>query len=178
MVFETERLRFRHLIPSDFDDLLRLYEDPEVRRFYPDGVQNPEQTREELEWFLNGHPNDSRLGLWAAIHKDTGEFMGRAGLLPWTIDGVMEIEIAYLIDKQFWRQGYGSETAIGLVRYAFETLGLRRVIALTDHDHTGSIRTAMKAGLTFEKEIEMDGLLSDVYSLTRVDTQGAGIDFS
>ncbi|MBC8063621.1 MAG: GNAT family N-acetyltransferase [Chlorobia bacterium] len=166
-IFETPRLMFRHLELADFDDLYRLYGDIEIRRYFPDGVRSAEQTREELEYFRKGHPRDPRLGLWAAIEKASGKFVGRCGLLPWEIDGVLEIEIAYMIDKSRWREGFGSESANGLVEYAFSQLGLSKVIALIDPEHDASIRTAKRAGLSFEKEIWMDCLASVVYSRTR-----------
>ncbi len=118
-IFETPRLSFRHLTLQDFDDLYRLFDDVEIRRYFPDGVRTAEETLEELEWFLEGHPDDRRLGLWATIEKSSNKFIGRCGLLPWTIDGKLEIEIAYLIDKSRWREGFGSVAAKGLVGYAF-----------------------------------------------------------
>ena len=41
-------------------------------------------------------------------------------------------EPAYLIAKPWQRQGLGAEAARALVRYGFETLGLKRLIALID----------------------------------------------
>ncbi len=166
-IFETPRLWFRHLTLEDCDDLYRLYSDHDIRRYFPDGVRTAEETNEELEWFLEGHPDDLRLGLWATIEKSSNRFIGRCVLLPWTIDGVLEIEIAYMIDKSRWREGFGSEAAKGLVGYAFSELRLPKVIALIDPEHEASIRTAMSAGLSFEMEIEMEGVLSAVYSLSR-----------
>ena len=84
-ILETERLTMRRLVMSDLDALYRLYRDPEIRRYFPDGTLNYAETREELEWFLNGHPRHPELGLWATIYKPTGAFIGRCGLLPWTI---------------------------------------------------------------------------------------------
>lgn len=166
-VLETERMIFRRLVPDDLDALATLYSDPEIRRFFPEGTLTRAETEEELDWFHNGHPDHPELGLWAAILKQSGTFIGRCGLLPWTIDGVDEVEIAYLIAKPHQRQGLGAEAAQALVRHGFETLGLKRVIALIDPEHEASIRTAMKAGLLFEKEIEMDGVRSAVYARTR-----------
>src|SRR5688572_1252681 len=103
-ILETERLLMRRLVASDLDDLYALYRDPEIRRYFPEGTLTLEETREELAWFLNGHPDHPELGLWATIHKPTGAFIGRCGLLPWTISGVDEVEIAYLIAKPYWRQ--------------------------------------------------------------------------
>ena len=157
----------RRLVASDLDDLYALYRDPEIRRYFPEGTLTLDETREELAWFLNGHPDHPELGLWATIHKATGAFIGRCGLLSWTIDGVDEVEIAYLIAKPWQRQGLGAEAARAPVRYGFETLGLRRLIALIDPANGASIRTATRVGLRFEKEAEMEGLRSPVYAIKR-----------
>ena len=164
-ILETERLLMRRLVASDLDDLYALYRDPEIRRYFPEGTLTLRETREELEWFLNGHPRHPELGLWATLQKPTGAFIGRCGLLPWTIDGVDEVEIAYLIAKPWQRQGLGAEAARALVRYGFESLRLRRLIALIDPEHEASIRTAQKAGLRLEKEMAIDGVKSAVFSL-------------
>jgi len=72
-----------------------------------------------------------------------------------------------MIAKPFLRQGLGAEAAQALVRYRFEQLGLTRLIALIDPEHEASIRTAQRAGLRFEREIMMDGVLSAVYAIER-----------
>jgi ribosomal-protein-alanine N-acetyltransferase len=163
-ILETERLVLRRLQPGDLDILYALYRDPEIRRHFPEGTLTYEQTKEELDWFVNGDPDHPRLDLWATIHKATGDFIGRCGLIPWTIDGKDEVEVAYLLDKRYWRQGLGSEAARALVRYGFEELRLSRVIAMIDPEHAASIGTAMKAGLVFEREVVMDGLRSVMYA--------------
>lgn len=164
-LLDSPRLVFRHLEHGDLDELYRLYSDPEIRRYFPDGTRTLDETKEELEWFLNGHPRHPELGLWATIRKDTGEFIGRCGLLPWEIDGVLEAEVAYMIAKEHWGQGFGSEAASAIVQYGFEQLGLSRIIALIDPEHEASIRTAERAGLRFEKEIFFDGVVSSVYAI-------------
>jgi len=166
-ILQTERIVLRHLVPADLPALHELYRDPEIRRYFPDGTRTLEETREELEWFQHGHPEHPELGLLAMIDRASGAFLGRSGLLPWTIDGVPEVEIAYMVAKPWWRQGYGSEVARALVRHAFGTLGLPRVIALIDPEHEASIRTAQSAGLAFDRMVEMDGVRSAVYAAGR-----------
>ena len=166
-ILETERLLMRRLVASDLDDLYALYRDSEIRRYFPEGTLTLEETREELAWFRNGHPDDPELGLWATVHKPTGQFIGRCGLLPWTIDGVDEVEIAYLIAKPWQRQGLGAEAARALVRYGFEALGFERLIALVYPAHEASIRTAMKAGLRLEKEVTLDQMGSLMLAISR-----------
>jgi ribosomal-protein-alanine N-acetyltransferase len=154
IILTTERLLFRRLLPGDLDALYALYRDPEMRRHFPEGVLTYVETQEELEWFLNGHPRHPELGLWAAILKETGQFIGRCGLLPWMVDGQPEVEVAYLIDKVHWGKGLGTEAARGILQYGFETLGLSRMVCLIEKENAASIRVAEKIGMTFEKEGE------------------------
>jgi [ribosomal protein S5]-alanine N-acetyltransferase len=142
IILETNRLFLRRLVMDDLNDLFALYTDPEIRRYFPEGVLNLEETKEELAWFLDGHPEHPELGLWATIHKETGKFIGRCGLLPWTIAGRDEVEIAYLLDKAFWQQGLATEAAQGLLHYCFEQLHLTRVICLMAPENQASQRVA------------------------------------
>ena len=137
---------------SDLDTLFTFYSDPEVIKYIPDAPRTYEETKEELKWFMNGHPKFPELGLWATIYKETDQFIGRCGLLPWTIDGQSEVEVAFAFAKQHWGQGLGMEVAQALVQYGFEHLQLSRLICLIDHDNQASIQVATKIGMTFEKE--------------------------
>jgi len=150
-ILETERLILRRLLPEDLDDLFALYRDPEIRRYFPEGTLTYEETQEELEWFLNGHPEHPELGLWATIHKETNQFIGRCGLLPWTIDGQYDVEVAYLLSKAYWRQGLGTEVARAILNYGFEQLHLSRLICLIDPNNQASIKVAQNMGMTLEK---------------------------
>lgn len=153
-ILETERLALRRLVPADLDALYALYRDPEIRRYFPEGTLTLDETREELEWFLGGHPRRPELGLWATIYRPTGQFIGRCGLLPWTIDGREEVEVAYLLDKAFWGRGLAAEAARGIVGYAREALGLARLICLIDPRNAASIRVARSVGMALEREAE------------------------
>ena len=151
-ILETSRLILRHPVLDDLDSLFALYCDPDVSKYIPDAPRNYEETREELVWHMNGHPKRPELGLWATIHKETGKFIGRCGLLPWTIDRQNEVEVAYLISKAYWGQGLGTEAAQAILDYGFEKLNLSRLICLIDKENLASIKVAEKIGMTFEKE--------------------------
>ena len=151
-ILETRRLLLRHLEMEDLDDLFALYSDPLVIRYIPDAPRNLEEAREELLWHMHGHPQHPKLGLWATIHKETDSFIGRCGLLPWTLDGQEEVEVAYLIAREFWGQGLGTEAAQAILHYGFEALGLTRLVSLIDAENLPSIKVAKKIGMRFEKE--------------------------
>lgn len=166
IVIETPRLILRKLRAEDLDELCRLYADNDIRRYFPGGVLSRAQTKEELDWYVSGgFPEHPELGLWATIYRPDGRFIGRCGLLPWTIEGQFEIEVAYLLAKEFWGQGLAAEAAGALVRHAFERLRLIRLIALIDPANVASIRTAEKIGFGFEREVEVEGSKSQLYSL-------------
>lgn len=152
IILETKRLMLRRFVLPDLDDLFKFYSDPDVIKYIPDAPRSYGEAKEELEWFLNGHPTFPELGLWATIDKETGQFIGRCGLLPWTIDGQHEVEVAFALSKAYWGQGLATEAAQALVHYGFEHLGLSRLICLIDHDNEGSIKVASKVGMKFEKE--------------------------
>jgi len=170
IILETPRLILRHLVMDDLDELFALYRDPEIRRYFPEGVLSLEDAREELEWHMHGHPDYPELGLWATVYKETDKFIGRCGLLPWEIEGKFEVEIAYLLDKSFWHQGLATEAANGILHYAFRILKLPRLICLIDPENIPSRKVAERIGMTLERQV--DGIAGDnfptlIYSISR-----------
>jgi ribosomal-protein-alanine N-acetyltransferase len=166
-IIETERLELRPLTMDDLDALALIYRDPEVRKYFPEGTLTYEQTREELEWIIEAYYGQYGFGLWATTHKQTNEFIGRCGLLPWTIDGRSEVEVAYLLAKAYWGQGLGTEAARAILAYGFEQLHLSRLICLIDPANEASINVAVKVGMCLEREAEIDGEPTLIYSVVQ-----------
>lgn len=164
LVLATDRLHLRHFETDDLDSLHALYRDPEIRKYFPEGVLTLDETREELEWFQHGHPMRPELGLWATIERSTGTFLGRCGLLPWDIDAVPEVELAYLIDKARWGEGLATEAARAIMQYAETTLCLKRLICLITPGNQASIAVAIKVGMSFEREYTGTFGLRHIYS--------------
>jgi ribosomal-protein-alanine N-acetyltransferase len=152
IILETKRLLLRRQVLQDLDALWALYGDPEISRYIPDTPRSREEAKEELEWHMNGHPRFSELGLWATFHKETGKFIGRCGLLPWTIEERQEVEVAYTIAQEYWGQGLATEAAKAILDYSFEHLHLSRLVSLIDSENVASQKVAEKMGMTFEKE--------------------------
>ena len=167
IILETNRLILRHQVLADLDDLWALYCNPEITKYIPDAPRSREEAREELEWHMNGHPKFPELGLWATIHKETGNFIGRCGLLPSTIDGQQEVEVAYTIAQEYWGRGLATEAAQAILNYGFEKLNLSRLISVIEAENIASQKVAAKIGMRFEKEgrDEMGPFL--IYSIDR-----------
>jgi len=168
IILETPRLILRHQVPADLDDLWALYCDPEITKYIPDAPRTREEAREELEWHMNGHPRNPELGLWATIHKETGKFIGRCGLLPWTIEDQQEVEVAYTIARSYWGHGLATEAAQAILQYGFEILNLSRLVSLIEPENIASQRVAEKIGMIFEKRVD-DGEYTPffIYSINK-----------
>ncbi len=165
LVLNTQRLVLRHFMPEDLEPLYALYRDAEMRKHYPDGTRTREETKDELEWFLHGHPRHPELGLWATVERSTGEFLGRCGLLPWHIEGVDEVELAFMIKKERWREGLATEAAQGIIEHAHAVLGLRRLVCLVMPGNVASAGVARKLGMSLERELSDDSGPCHLYSL-------------
>jgi RimJ/RimL family protein N-acetyltransferase len=166
VILNTERLLLRHFEPADLDPLYALYRDPEMRKYYPDGTRTLEETKQELEWFAKGHPSRPELGLWATVERGSGRFLGRCGLLPWQIEGTAEVELAFMIKKERWREGLATEASLGIIRYASTVLGLRRLICLIMPGNEASTGVAEKVGMRFEREYRDELGPCRIYALT------------
>jgi ribosomal-protein-alanine N-acetyltransferase len=166
-ILETPRLILRHQVLSDLDDLWALYCDPEITKYIPDAPRSREEAQKELEWHMYGHPRHPELGLWATIHKGMGKFIGRCGLLPGEINGQSEVEVAYTIAGAYQGQGLGSEAALAILNYGFESLKLSRLICLIDPQNVASQKVAEKMGMKFEKEAQDEFGSFRVYAATK-----------
>ena len=144
---------------------------PEVRQYFTDGTRTLEETRQELEWFLHGHPKFPELGLWATVDRSTGAFLGRCGLLPWDIEARHEVELAFLIDKARWGQGLAIEAASAIASYARKVLALHRLICLITPGNSASVRIAEKVGMAYERELRDELGLCHIYSCSLTVTQ-------
>jgi RimJ/RimL family protein N-acetyltransferase len=88
-------------------------------------------------------------------------------LLPWTIEGRSEVEVAYLLAKEYWGQGLATEAALAIVEYGFEQLGLSRLICLIVPENQASQKVAGRIGMRFEKQIEESFGPAFVYAISK-----------
>jgi RimJ/RimL family protein N-acetyltransferase len=147
---ESDRLVLRRFTESDVDNLHDLDSDPEVMRFINGGKPTPRDVirNETLPRFLHSYERFEGLGVWAAIQRSTGEFLGWFEFYPWKDAGPEEVELGYRLRRSAWGKGYATEGSRALIRKGFTELGVQRVVAETMVVNTASRRVMEKAGLT------------------------------
>jgi RimJ/RimL family protein N-acetyltransferase len=147
---ETEKLLLRRWLEEDLEPYARLCADPEVMRFIGNGsTLNREQSGEQVSRFVR-HWDERGFGLWALEEKESGAFIGFAGLSyqeDWP-EGEHKTEVGWRLDRAFWGRGLATEAAKASVTYGLEALGLERIISIIQPGNTASRRVAEKAGLT------------------------------
>ena len=167
IIFETDRLLLRQQILGDLEELWEFHCNPENVRYYQDAPNTLDEVREQLELDLTKYHEDDGLGTWAIIHKESGKLIGLCSLLPWTVDGIEEIEMAYILADDHRGQGLGTELSRGVVQYAFGKLKLSRVISLIEPENRVSRHVVEKAGMSFEKAGQDETGPFLVYSISR-----------
>lgn len=145
MVLETKRLYLREMNQSDYHDLCKILQDPEVMYAY-EGAFNDEETQKWLDNQIFRYQKWG-FGLWAVILKESEELIGQCGLSmqPWKDEQVLEI--GYLFQKRFWHKGFATEAAGACKQYAFETLNAKEVCSIIRDTNTASQNVAIRMGM-------------------------------
>lgn len=159
--FQTKRLGFRFVQKADLDYLVELNVDPDVRQFFPDGVQNRKQTEERMQDFMSFH-EEHGLPCFLMFELETNEFVGRCGFGPIETG---EIEVGYLLHKRFWGKGYASEALMFLLEWAKENIQTDYIIAFAPVEHIASSRVMQKCGMLYYKNDNAKGVACCFYRI-------------
>jgi RimJ/RimL family protein N-acetyltransferase len=170
-VIETDRLLLRKPRAEDANDLVAVYSDAETMRYIGDGRT---ATRADVEaviprwlerWDAWG------VGFFVLERKEDPCVVGRAGFLRWDPEtweiGGVETEIGWTLAREHWGHGYATEAALALRDWAFEKRGLMRLISLIQHENLRSIRVAEKLGERYERDVDVRGKPTRLYSVER-----------
>ncbi|WP_310603916.1 GNAT family N-acetyltransferase [Anaerosporobacter sp.] len=166
-ITKTKRLVIRELTVDDIKIMYQIYQDPKVKEFIDD-IDNYLQTEiDKHKAYIKNVYSFFGYGLWGVFKKDSNELIGRCGIQNRTIDERMEIELGYLLDGNHWGMGYALECTKAVLSYAFEYLGIQRIVASIDTRNVRSIGLAKKIGMDLEKEITDNNHQCYLYVITK-----------
>lgn len=171
--YSTERLAARRVCWSDFDDAQRLHSDPQVARtLSTDGRPLSRETTRRMLRRSIVHWRTHGFGLWMFRHRDTGELIGRGGLIAHSaldMGGQGEIGLAYAVLSSHWGQGYATEMGDASLCVGFEQLGFETIGAWTLPTNLASQRVMAKLGFHYERDIVFCGLPHRFFRLDHQD---------
>lgn len=186
IVLETKRLMLKPISTSDIDDIFTLRSDPDVMKYIDDGSI---WTREIVENWVkfglgSGYYEKYGLDFFSVFEKETGKFVGQAGLFHVRFDVKSpDIELAYRLHKKYWYQGYATELAKALIEYGFNKLSLPEIIVMVRSENERSRRVLEKAGMYYrgmvdyrESQWPCYAICNNKLELSKIKLLPAGID--
>lgn len=149
---ETTRLRLRPFEEGDYPLILGIASDPEtVKYLYHWGRpgMTPEQDARRFLNYALGEwaKNPIRAREYCLVRKDTQEAIGDGSVEYWDADTA---EIGWILLPKHRGKGYVTEMARTLLRYAFEEMGVSRVIAHCDARNAPSYHVMERLGMRRE----------------------------
>ena len=152
----TDRVLLRPWRDSDYSPFFAMSFDPLVSEYLP-----PFPDKKASDNFLDqlrSNFSKNGWGFWALEHKESGAFMGMAGMHePGPEFGVGRscVEIGWRLAPSFWGKGLATEAAREVLRFAFDELKLDEVVSFTALGNTRSIAIMKRLGMELETQFDL-----------------------
>lgn len=151
MELNSSRLKLQEITESDIEQIHELNSHPEVDEYNTLGIpENMEVTEKNVRSIIEEQKAENRKSYdWKIIRKDSGEFIGMAGITL-SANRFKLGEIYYDLLPSQWGQGFATEVARTLINAGFDKFHLHKVEAGVATENIRSIRVLEKSGMTRE----------------------------
>jgi RimJ/RimL family protein N-acetyltransferase len=123
-----------------------------------------EETEVALKSMIQ-HWHRHGFGRWAVEDSASERLIGYAGIR--SLDG--RAELVYLLAKEYWGRGLGTECANACLKYAIEEKGFDEVVALTRPLNSKSRRVMEKIGMHHVRNANYFGIEVVEYAISAMD---------
>ena len=148
---ETERLKFRHWTPSDFETIATFFSREEDARFVG-GVKKPEEAWRLMATYV-GHYELFGYSYLAVTEQTSGNLIGTVGL--WNSEPWPEPELGYWLLPEAQGKGYGVEAGMAVKDFALNELKFNSLVSYIDPQNERSKKLALKLGARSDGMIEL-----------------------
>ncbi|CAA9419111.1 MAG: hypothetical protein AVDCRST_MAG35-1869 [uncultured Quadrisphaera sp.] len=149
-------LRVRRPDHGDLDAVFALHSDPRTYLHVPAApdVDRDASARRLREWVE--HWDEHGFGYWAVQRADAEEVVGVSGVqhARWLDQPVLNLY--YRLSPAWWGRGWATALARHAVAVARDVAPAVPVLARTRPSNTGSIRTALAAGLVRRPDLDAE----------------------
>ena len=160
-MLKTCRCILMRLQQTDFENVKKLYENEEVRKYLGGTIDE----QEYLTKFSNMLSSDESSLIWVINHSTDNNFIGLISLDSHH-DGV-NTEVSYQLLPKYWGQGYATEVVCRVIDYAIKELGLTKVVAETQTANKASCKLLKKLGMKLEQTIDRFGAEQAIFSVSK-----------
>jgi RimJ/RimL family protein N-acetyltransferase len=145
-VLRTDRLVLRPIATDDAGALHRISNERAVRRYLWDDEPVEKATIRDLVSQSTGMFLEAGIGLFGVRRCGCENLIGFCGLVR--LEGMEVPELAYELTQEAWGEGLATEASMACLLYAFQEVGLERVIAGADPENVASQRVIEKLGMS------------------------------
>lgn len=153
---ETDRLILRPYRLEDVDETYAAVSEKDFYQYIPEDPPTRDGVRRIIEWSIEQNKKNTPEKIYkftlAIIHKQSEKIIGYCGLGPDDL-GMDEVELYYGISSDYRKQGLALEATQATLRYGFEVIGLKKIIALADYRNIPSIKLLEKLGMKYHFRI-------------------------
>lgn len=147
---ETDRIKFREINLSDFNDWLEFHKNPLTSQHWLSEYESPEI--ECKKWYDKQFYRYQKGlgGMNALVEKKSGKLIGHCGLLIQNVEDKPELEIGYSLLPEFWFKGLATESAKKCRDFAFENNLSDSIISIFSFTNKPSENVATKIGMKID----------------------------
>lgn len=152
----TERLRLRAWQEADREPFAALNSDPVVMEYFPEPLDRA-RSDALIERLGAGFARNG-FGLWALEVRDTGEFIGFAGLAVPSFEAhfTPAVEVGWRLARGAWGNGYATEAGRAALDFGFERAGLEEIVSLTTVANRRSRAVMERLGMARDPRDDFD----------------------
>jgi len=167
---ETQHLILRDIRNEDREGLFRLDSDPLVHRFLGNNTISELSEAEHVVNIIREQYESNKIGRWAVIEKESGDFIGWSGLkfIREEENGHKDFyDVGYRLIPAYWGKGYATETCLAALDYGFKTFEMDKIIGTANELNLASIRVLNKCGLKFKSKFIWQDIQCDWMEITQ-----------
>lgn len=147
MEIETQRLVIRSFKKMDLQAVHEYASQGEILIYEPWGPNSVEDTKAFIDHSLAFEKeNPQRTFEFAVCLKENGNLIGGCGLKYLTQDPE-KLNLGYIINPKYWNQGFATEAAKGLIKFACNDLKSYGIVATCDEFNLASQKVLEKCGM-------------------------------
>lgn len=168
VTIKTDRLTLREFQEGDLAAVHDYAQDAETTKYLEWGPNTLRETSVFLNESMGFQTEKPRVTFDMAIISDTEQRLVGACSVT-VLDSAKKLgAIGYVLNSKFWRRGYATEAACALARFAFDELGMEKLMATCDAQNSASEAVMKKLGMHQEQKLIRDKYMKGTYRDTLV----------